>query len=67
MKSLRKLFLDLNTWIYKNMNKLYLWMMVFLTISSGIAMYEMNHSMSPMMVVFLNIFLFYGSYKIIFR
>jgi len=65
--SLRKLLLNLNTWIFKNMNKVYLWMMIYLAMSGGIAMYQINHPLNLTIVLFFNIFLLYGSYKIIFR
>jgi hypothetical protein len=65
--SLRRLFLKLNEWIFQNMNKLYLWIMIFLTLSTGIGLYGVNHSTNLITVLSLNIFLLYGTYKIIFR
>jgi len=67
MKSLMRLFIQLNNWLIQNMNKFYLWLALVLITLSGIDYYQVNHPMNTITSIIIFMFLSYTEFKIIFR
>jgi hypothetical protein len=64
-KSLIKLFIDFQKWMLVHMKQLYLWIIISGVISYGIAAYKHIHNIPIISEIFLYLFCFYATFKLI--
>lgn len=60
-----RLYLEFNMWLLKNMNKLFLWLVIVGITTTSLYYYEYVHPMSAIMYWMIILLLVYLEYKII--